>query len=226
MVWKTWKKNSSEREFKGTQRKPKRKTTKQNFVQTNNDKVLEINSLKHNFFHPLIEDTEIYEKINSHPKCPTVEGDRKKKPDKTHKDIKDKNNTIVEKLKEKLFLAKVIDGLEESAKPAKENTTKIVMMLEQDIIEPPSLMEVDSSFASQLEVEQGCLAEHSQKEYAEGIIREPLPHGWINMFKSTQIFKKFQQQKICTEFFPGHLRRKVFGPYRNFPTLVKNFKKT
>ena len=80
-------------------------------------------------------------------------------------------------LKKKLFLAKVIDGLEESAKPAEENTTKIVMMLEQDIIEPPSLMEVDSSSASQMEVEQGCLAEHSQKEYEEGIIREHLPRG-------------------------------------------------
>ena len=77
--------------------------------------------------------------------------------------------------------------MEESAKPAEDNTTKIVMMLEQDIIKPPSLMEVDSSSASQMEVEQGCLAEHSQKEYEEGIIREHLPLGWNYMFKSTQI---------------------------------------
>ena len=40
-----------------------------------------------------------------------------------------------------------------------------------------------------------------------------------------KIFTIFQKNKLAQNFFKGISRRKVFGPYRNFPTLVKFFKK-
>jgi hypothetical protein len=36
-------------------------------------------------------------------------------------------------------------------------------------------------------------------------------------------FQKISK-KNCKEFFQGISRKNYFGPYRNFPTLVKNFK--
>ena len=47
------------------------------------------------FFHPLIEDTENYEKVNSHNKGHLVTEDLKKKPEKTHKDIKVHDTNII-----------------------------------------------------------------------------------------------------------------------------------
>ena len=84
--------------------------------------------------------------------------------------------------------------MEESVKPAKENTTKIVMMVEQEIMQPPHQMEVEPSSASQLDGEgTPGLANHSQNEYEEGIIREHLPHGWNYMLKSVKLIKDIDE---------------------------------